>query len=120
MNTPPLEVADIVRAAGATVADIINAWAHGRAVVADAKTRRNLFAQAAKQPDKVSEFERLIRLQPTNANLPMDRRMSDDHIARIAAPPKPRTKSRPGGEPEPGGKPEPGGQLLHLRQSPDE
>lgn len=104
-------LAEIIRASGTAVANALAACA----VPIDAMTRHRVYMKAVKKATTTEEFERLIRLQPGNANLPKDRRMTDDRILRIVAPPR---KARPDEGPD--GRPGPNGQLLRLRRPPKE
>ena len=102
-------LAEIIRASGTAVANVLTACA----VPIDAMTRYRVYMKAAKKATTTEEFERLIRLHPGNANLPKDRRMTDDRIVRIVAPPR---KARPDEGPD--GRSGPNGQLLRLQQPP--
>jgi hypothetical protein len=93
----------IIAAFGVARSEVISAKGDARIEITSAKTREALFAAAAKHPEHVEAFKELIRLQPADANLRKERRMTDEYLHKSLASPRIRNKLQsplePGGDP---------------------
>jgi hypothetical protein len=96
-----------IKAKGEKKARIIVAKSEGEALIVRTQARAELLLAALdSDPDKAERAAEMLRLEPLNADLPPDRRLKDEILAKLLTAPKARNGRR--GRPGSGGGPQNG------------